>query len=290
MCAFFNRKYSRFYKFYTLLLESGHWWLHSPPCCWSPPWCCWRQSTGCLPPAKSSGLAGRGSSLVSPPSSRSPRDLNTKMSLPWQLELLAGLVDPQVLGSPWDQESIEGQADLGSQEDLEHPRVLVVLWSGVVHWTLNSVPVAIRAVQNHFLSHHLPIGPSAGCLSDRKVSQVERRAADMRTSKMGTRIRRRCASSWPAVILAVTTFSTCWPIHFQVVKKYYGNIGKEVQRTHLWPEPPRPPGWAAPDVEKTLGPLPIQSTITSRPTKASSWISKQLVGNPHIHVWFPTPC
>ena len=25
-------------------------------------------------------------------------------------------------------------------------------------------------------------------------------------------------------------------------------------------------------------------TITSRPTKASSWISKQLVGNPHIHV------
>ena len=26
------------------------------------------------------------------------------------------------------------------------------------------------------------------------------------------------------------------------------------------------------------------STITSRPTKASSWISKQLVGNPHIHV------
>ena len=59
--------------------------------------------------------------------------MNTKMSLPWHLELLAGLVDPQVLGSPWDQESIEGQEDLGSQEDLEHPRVLVVLWSGVVH-------------------------------------------------------------------------------------------------------------------------------------------------------------
>ena len=64
---------------------------------------------------------------MSPPSSRSPRDLNTKKSLLWHLELLVGLVDPQVLGSPWDQESIEGQADLGSQEDLEHPPVLVVL-------------------------------------------------------------------------------------------------------------------------------------------------------------------
>ena len=53
--------------------------------------------------------------------------MNTKMSLPWHLEHLVGLVDPQVLGSPWDQESIEGQEDLGSQEDLEHPRVLVVL-------------------------------------------------------------------------------------------------------------------------------------------------------------------
>ena len=53
--------------------------------------------------------------------------MNTKMSLLLELELLVGLVDPQVLGSPWDQESIEGQADLGSQEDLEHPLVLVIL-------------------------------------------------------------------------------------------------------------------------------------------------------------------
>ena len=107
-----------------------------------------------------------------------------------------GLVDPQVLGSPWDQESIEGQADLGAQEDLEHPLVLVILWSGA----LSSVPIAIIDVQKSLLFrldilHHLPIGPSAGCLSDRKVSQAERTAADMRTSKIGTRIRRRCASS-----------------------------------------------------------------------------------------------
>ena len=120
------------------------------------------------------------------------------MSLPWQLELLAGLVDPQVLGSPWDQESIEGQEDLGSQEDLEHPPVLVILWSG----TLNTeqCPCCYQSRAKSLLigldiSHHLPIGPSAGCLSDRKVSQAERRAADMRTSKMGTRIRRRYASS-----------------------------------------------------------------------------------------------
>ena len=31
-------------------------------------------------------------------------------------------------------------------------------------------------------------------------------------------------------------------------------------------------------------------TTTSRPTKASSWISKQVVGNPHIQVRFPTTC
>ena len=33
-----------------------------------------------------------------------------------------------------------------------------------------------------------------------------------------------------------------------------------------------------------------QITTTSRPTKASSWISKQDVGNPHIQVRFPTTC
>jgi len=49
------------------------------------------------------------------------------MCLPSHLEHLVGLVDLQVLGNPWDQESIEGQADLGSQEDLEHPPVLVIL-------------------------------------------------------------------------------------------------------------------------------------------------------------------
>ena len=67
------------------------------------------------------------------------------MSLPWHLELQVGLVDPQVLGSPWDQESIEGQEDLGSQEDLGHPLVLAILRSG----TLNTeqCPVAIIAVQ-----------------------------------------------------------------------------------------------------------------------------------------------
>ena len=70
---------------------------------------------------------------MSPPSSRAPRDLNTKKSLPWHLEYLVDLVDLQVLESPWDQGSIEGQEDLGSQEDLEHRLVLVVLWSGVVH-------------------------------------------------------------------------------------------------------------------------------------------------------------
>ena len=112
------------------------------------------------------------------------------------------------------------------------------------------------SISDGIFGNHSPIGPSAGCLSDRKVSQAERRAAEMRTSKMGTTIRRRWASSWPAVILQ--NFSTCWPIHFRVVKKSYGKIGKEVERAHLWRGPPRPPGWAAPGAERTLGLPPIQ--------------------------------
>ena len=55
-------------------------------------------------------------------------------------------------------------------------------------------------------------------------------------------------------------------------KMFYGDIGKEVQRTHLWPEPPRPPGWAAPGVERTLGLLPIQ-----RPGNWLSFVSLSLV-------------
>ena len=55
------------------------------------------------------------------------------MSLLLDLELPVDLVDPQVLGSPWDQESIEGQEDLGSQEDLGHPLVLAILWSGTLN-------------------------------------------------------------------------------------------------------------------------------------------------------------
>ena len=55
---------------------------------------------------------------------------------------------------------------------------------------------AVKGLANPALKMvDMPIGPALGSLRDIKVSQAERRADEIRTSKIGTITRRRCASN-----------------------------------------------------------------------------------------------